>query len=358
MAKNLSHFEQDDIKAALADLSHKSVFLGFDAFIDFAASPIRQGNAVKPAALFETIGEWGAYMQEHDGENCSIELLDGKPRIGGNMAITANAISSFGIKTYCVGTFGYPGVHPVFSDMAPSCDLISVGSPGEAIALEFKNGKVILGMNRDVSLLDWETIKARAGLSRIIQCAGRSELLFLLNWSELPGSTGIFRGMREEVLPRLHGSKRLFIDFSDCSRRADPEILEILRVIGEMPPNIRVTLSLNKNEERIICSVLGIDAADPFTRGKKLVKELGLDSVFFHSREVNALVTREDCAALSPELCPTPAINVGAGDNFNAGAAIAMLMELSPGDTLKFAAETAGYFVKNGKSYNFKEGML
>ncbi len=351
MSNTKALFEWGDVKAALAGLSRKTVFLGFDAFIDFAASPIRHGNAIRPTAFFETIGEWGAYIMEHDGENCSIELLDGKPKIGGNMAITANAISSFGIKTHCVGTFGYPEMNPVFSGMAPPCQLISVGNPGEAIALEFKNGKVILGMNRDVGHLDWETVKARAGLERIIRCAEESQLIFLLNWSELPGSTGIFRGMREEVLACMKEDKRLFIDLSDCSRRGEQELVEILRILEEMPRNIRVTLSLNKNEERVICTVLGIGEQDPAGRGQKLVEMLGLDSVFLHSRTMNTLVTGTEQVSLEPELCSSPAANVGAGDNFNAGAAVAMLMGLSPADTLRFAAEAAGYFVKYGKSY-------
>jgi fructose-1-phosphate kinase PfkB-like protein len=52
------------------------------------------------------------------------------------------------------------------------------------------------------------------------------------------------------------------------------------------------------------------------------------------------------------EICLNPQINVGAGDNFNAGAAIGMMMDLSASDILGFATEAARYYIENGKSYN------
>jgi hypothetical protein len=355
MAKCVSYFERNDVKVKLSLISDKRVFLGFDAFIDFVAFPIKQGNAIKALTLFETIDELCSHMQKYNDETCSIELLESNPKAGGNMAITANAISSFGIKTYCVGSFGYPNINPVFCDMAKFCELISVCDPGEAIILEFKNGKVIFGMNRDVSFLDWNLIKERAGLSRIIDSVNLSELVFMLNWSELPGSTGIFKGMRDEVFPNVTGNKRLFIDISDCSRRKKEEILEILHVIENMPENVKVSFSMNKKEERIICSILGINSDDKLYRGKKLIEKLRIDSVFFHSRQMNVFVTAKDDVSLTPEICLNPKINVGAGDNFNAGAAIGMMMDLSAADILGLASEAARYYIENGKSYNLRE---
>lgn len=341
----------------ISKISKKHVFLGFDAFIDVTAAPIKKGNGVKPLEFFETTKDFGTFINELDGKNCSIEILDNLPRIGGNMAITAKAISSFGLKTHCFGTFGYPVMHPIFSEMAVNSNLISIGNPGESLVLEFKNGKIILGMNRDVNYLDWETVKKRAGISQIQRCVEQSDLIFLLNWSELPGATGIFKGISEDVLCNTKEKKILFVDFSDCSRRKNSEIHEILGIISDMPENIKVVLSLNKNEEEIICKAMRIDSEHSLERGRKLVNELNLKAVFLHSREVNALVSADDCAAIIPEIEPNPVICVGAGDNFNAGAAIGLLMELSLIETLELATKTAGYYLRNGKNYNFKEAI-
>ena len=352
-----SKLEPEQIEKAIEKICKKSVFLGFDAFLDITATPIKKGNGIRPLEFFETTRELGTFINELDGKNCSIEILDNIPRIGGNMAITAKAISSFGLKTHCIGTFGYPVMHSIFSKMAQDCNLISIGNPGESLVLEFKNGKIMFGMNRDVNYLDWATVKERAGLSRIQKYVGQSELIFLLNWSELPGSTGIFKGISDEVLTKTNESKILFIDFSDCSRREKSEIHEILSIISDMPDNIKVVLSLNKNEEEVICAAMEIDSKCNLERGRKLVNELGLKAVFFHSRNINAGVTADDCATIIPEAESNPVLNVGAGDNFNAGVAIAILMELSLNQTLDLATKTAGYYLRNGKNYNFEEAM-
>jgi len=205
--------------------------------------------------------------------------------------------------------------------------------------------------------LDWATVKERAGISQIQRYVDQSALIFLLNWSELPGSTGIFKGMSDEVLSKTNETKILFIDFSDCSRREKSEIHEILRIISDMPDNINVVVSLNKNEEEVICATMGIDSKCSLERGRKLVNEFGLKAVFFHSRDINAVVTDDDCATISPEKEPNPVLYVGAGDNFNAGAAIGLLMDLTLNQTLDLATKTAGYYLRTGKNYNFKEAI-
>ncbi|MFW0860024.1 MAG: PfkB family carbohydrate kinase [Dehalococcoidia bacterium] len=346
--------ERNAIETQLEKISNKNVFLGFDAFIDVVATPIKKGSGVKPLEFFETTKDLGTFINQLDEKNCSIEVLDQKPRIGGNMVITAKAISSFGLKTHCFGTFGYPVTHSIFSEMALDSNLISIGNPGESLVLEFKNGKIIFGMNRDVNNLDWSTVKERAGISKIQKYVDLSDLIFLLNWSELPGSTGIFKGMSDEVLSKTIGNKILFIDFSDCSRREKSEIIQILSIISELPDNIKVVLSLNKNEEEVICTAIGLDSKCTLERGRKLVQELDLKAIFFHSRDLNAVVTADDCATFSPEIEPNPVLYVGAGDNFNAGAAIALLMELPLSETLDLATKTAAYYLKNGKNYNYK----
>lgn len=353
MTYTYNYLDCNDIQASLTKLKDKTVFLGFDAFIDFPVSPIKQGNAIKPEAFFDTIGELGSYLNEHDGSNCSIELSDSLPRIGGNMANTANAISLLGIRTFCVGTFGYPVCDPIFSSMSELCELISVEAPGKSIVLEFKNGKVILGMNQGVNILNWDIVKKRAGLDKILKFVDSSELLFMLNWSELPNSTNIFRGMSLEIFSKITDDKLLFIDLSDCARRDASELSEIMEIIKTIPKNFRTILSMNRNEENIICAALGVNTTARKERGRELIELLHLDTVLFHSRELNAFVTRDDYAELVPDLCIYPKINVGAGDNFNAAAALGIWLGLNAEDCIGFAAEAARYYIENGKSFRF-----
>ena len=81
----------------------------------------------------------------------------------------ANAMLSLGLGVRYVGALGRPVVHPVFEEFARKTQAISLAEPGITTALEFKDGKLMLGNTRSLEEIDlsgcWKAVKK--GLSLI-----------------------------------------------------------------------------------------------------------------------------------------------------------------------------------------------
>ena len=74
----------------------------------------------------------------------------------------ANALASFGLKVTYLGILGYPNLHPVFADFAKRAEVHSIAEPGYTDALEFDDGKIMLGKHQSLKQMNWENIKSRA----------------------------------------------------------------------------------------------------------------------------------------------------------------------------------------------------
>ena len=57
----------------------------------------------------------------------------------------ANAMLSLGMNVRYIGALGSPNINPVFDEFARKTSAISLCEPGITTALEFKDGKVMLG---------------------------------------------------------------------------------------------------------------------------------------------------------------------------------------------------------------------
>src|ERR1700754_4658367 len=114
--------ERSDIMEMIRDralsLRHKTITLGFDGFIDTVARVIRHKDDHQAKSYFESSQEFGQYIVEKGEKNFSLELEEFATKLGGNMPITANALSQLGPSVNCIGSLGYPNIHPVFQKMA------------------------------------------------------------------------------------------------------------------------------------------------------------------------------------------------------------------------------------------------
>ena len=79
------------------------------------------------------------------GKSTNIELVNQVTKLGGNGPIMANALASFGIAVTYIGNLGYPTLHPVFEPFAKVAEVHSIAEPGHTDALEFEDGKIMLG---------------------------------------------------------------------------------------------------------------------------------------------------------------------------------------------------------------------
>lgn len=342
------------LKNNISKLASKKVTAGFDGFIDTIIRTIKSKREGKEPEFFTSINEFGQYIISKSSGNCSIEYEVINTKLGGNMPITSNALSNLGVHVNCIGAFGYPQVRTIFNTLSQNCTLHSFTEPGIATAYEFKNGKIIFGEAKALNSIGWNELKDIIGLEKLIHLFKQSHLFCLLNWSEIDTSTNIWKGIINEVLPAYKNEKKqiAFFDLSDCSKRSNDVILEMISLLQAFSKYTKVVLSLNRNESRIIYKVLfNENATDDFkTTCTKLFETLGINMLVFHSSEASYVFTNNNCIAGKSFFIKDPLFSTGAGDNFNAGFIATQLLELNPEESLLFANAIAAQYIQTGIS--------
>ena len=335
--------------------------IGFDGFIDTIVKLVKQKDSNgQPAVYVHSMAEWGNYILAKKGGNFSIELQQCSVKPGGNMPNMAMALAKLGVASHCIGALGYPGIDPVFSNMPPECRLYSFAPPGTCQAVEFDDGKMMLAGMDALNKADWNTLKERIPIDVLIHIFNESRLIGLLNWGELPASTGFWKGLLEEVLPQCrHQKEKLFlVDLSDCSSRSREEIIIALKLLPAFAAYGKVILSLNHNEAIFIHNQLFEPVSDhnnSMVFAQKLFDRLEIDTLVLHNRHKavacrnNALVEKNSFPVELPKLL------TGAGDNFNAGFCFAQLMNCTLEDSLLLAHLNASYYIKNAESAGWSQ---
>ena len=117
-------------------------------------------RAQKSFLRLPTIAQLAERLAAAAGRSTNIELVSQLTKLGGNGPIMANALASFGLKVTYLGILGYPNLHPVFADFAKRAEVHSIAEPGYTDALEFDDGKIMLGKHQSLKQMNWENIKA------------------------------------------------------------------------------------------------------------------------------------------------------------------------------------------------------
>ena len=345
-----------ELRISAKKMNTHRVFLGFDAFIDLVVKPIKTGNPENVESYYGNMEDFGQYLINKDSFNGSVELDLIKRKLGGNTPNLAFALGNLGVTYDCLAPFGSPLIDELFFPLQNFGNLVSIGDPGLSIAVEFLNGKLMLAINQDVNNLSWDRIKENISLAQIKEIVERSDMICLLNWSEVPKATDIFKRFKSEVMYCHSVEKPILIDLSDCSRKNHNEILEIIYVIADFARSSKIILGLNETESKIVCDVLGID--DKKSDAKKaedLRKRLKIHWVVFHNRFRSILAAEEGTYIFHTRMTSKAVIQTGAGDHFNAGLCLGYLDGLDPELCLILASVASGYYVENGKSANIDQ---
>ncbi len=338
------------------DLPSLSAAIGFDGFIDTIVKLVKQkeSNGLPPVYI-TTMAEWGNYILDKKVGNFSIELQQCSIKQGGNMPNMATAMAKLGIAVNCIGAMGYPDIDPLFTTMPGNCQLYSYASPGNCQAVEFDDGKMMLSSMGSLNHADWNTLQKRVSIDVLIKIFNEARLIGMLNWGELPASTGIWKGLLREVLPQCNKqqAKMFFVDFSDCSSRNKEEMTEAIELLPAFATYGRVILSLNYNESVFIHNQLfepiaGYDNSTVFAQ--KLFDRLQVDTLVLHTRHQAVACRSNELAEKSSTPVELPKLLTGAGDNFNAGFCFAQLMDCTLQDSLLLAHISASHYIANAES--------
>src|SRR6266536_3249288 len=149
------------LQSAVNRASQMTAFVGLDGFVDEILHVVDKRENAEKYSRLPTIAQLAERMATAAGQSTNIELVGQLTKLGGNGPIMANALASFGLRVTYVGILGYPNLHPVFADFARRAQTYSIAEPGYTDALEFDDGKIMLGKHQSLKQMNWENIKAR-----------------------------------------------------------------------------------------------------------------------------------------------------------------------------------------------------
>lgn len=333
---------------------YRDAFFGFDACIDYLVRVVKEKKGKEDSAFFNESSQFARFISDLNDKSCGIELHTKLSKPGGNMFITSNALGNLGVKSECVGTYGFPEILPVFKAASPNCSLHTIGETINATALEFDSSKVIMFDPGPYDNLSWESIRDSIGAEQLTKMIKGKKLVSFLNWSEIAGSTEIWRGFLNEIISNTfrNGNKSwFFTDFSDCSRKTADEIKEVIGLLGQLRSYFSVCLSLNQKEADLVATAFGLkNGGDDKAFITRLASYTNTDILIIH--RLNDAISFDGAGFSKSDtfLCSEPRILTGGGDNFNAGFCYALLSDLDQAESLLVANAVAGCYVRNGVS--------
>lgn len=346
--------EIDNSKVSLSD---KYAVAGFDGFIDIIVHPVdkRTGQGDKFSAM-PTITTFGNRILEAAGKSSNIELYPVMEKLGGNGPIMSNALLTAGVKVKYFGALGKPTIASVFEDFAKATDAVSIANPGVTHALEFKDGKVMLGKMRDLDDVNAEKLLEACSEKELCAIFEKADLIAPTNWTMLSNLNSIFDLLLEKVLPKISKKDRFFFfDLCDPQKRTNKDIEELLTKISAFDKFGKTILGLNLKEAEQIYRIMGHTPGEEYAESLKemaagIRKNLNIYAVVVHPTRSAACATAEGEHWVPGPFVEHPKLTTGAGDVFSAGFMMAQLLGLSIEASLTLAVCTSGFYVRNAKS--------
>lgn len=360
----------ENLERGAARLGALPALIGFDGFIDSIIDVVDQRHAMTPGGYsrIRTIGQFALRAGAAAGKSTNLEMVSKEERWGGNGPLMAGALASLGLPVTYIGSVGQddsPGkLHPLYAELGRRCErVIPVSPPAHTDALEFDDGKIMLGKPYNVQAVTWDRLLEVVGLDELTRHVERAALIGVVNWVMMGGVEGIWEGLCRDVLPRIapDNGRRIFIDLCDPAKRTDADIRRALVLLKTMNNLIPVTLGLNLAEAERVAEVLGIDAfGGPANQTKGGAIEgaarairagAALACVAVHPREGAAAAdARGNSAWFEGPFTTTPRLSTGAGDHFNGGFAFAQVLGLPLDECLAAGCAVSGAYVRDAAS--------
>lgn len=345
----------------LQNLSQKikqyNVLVGFDGFVDEIVRVVATRHSPSAFTPVSTITEFAERLQRAAGVGTNMELAVQQLKLGGNGPIYANALATLGASVTCIGALGQPEVHPVFHELAEKATLISIAPPAITQALEFDDGKIMLGKLEPLAGITYSALLEAVTADRLQQLWESSDLIGVNNWTMVPHMTELWQALLEHHCTENIAARRplLYFDLADPEKRTRDDIRACLRTITAFGRYFRVILGCNEKESREIAGVLGLATGGTsqevtLERAEAMRENLDIEGVVIHPIAFAAAATRTDTAAVNGPYEPRPRISTGAGDHFNAGVSLALAAGMELETALLVGVATSGYYVRHAAS--------
>ena len=341
--------------------SHLRAFVGLDGFVDEIIHVVDTRENAESFQRLPTILRLSERLAGAAGKSTNIELVTQRVKLGGNGPIMANALARLGVKITYVGALGYPNLHPVFNEFARSADVHSVCEPGKTDALEFDDGKLMLGKTAHFNEITWDNIQKRYGRDKFIQNFSTADLVGFVNWTMVPYMSELWDSLLAEFSPAQHDRRRkIFFDLADPEKRTPRDIERALGLIVKFEKFFEVILGLNEKEACAIGEVLGISTASPTRDGLsslsvEIQKRVPVDTLVIHPVPFALAVSGGQVSVIDGPFVAKPLITTGAGDHFNSGFCLGKLLGFDNAASVLCGVTTSGFYVRNAQSPSMED---
>lgn len=333
--------------------------VGMDGFIDEIVHAVARRESAEAYTRMGTIVELAERIASAAGKSGNIELVTRLVKIGGNGPIMANALNHLGMSVTYIGNLGYPEVHPVFREMASRCHVLSLAEPAHTDAVEFNDGKIMLGKMEMLREVTWERLLEVVGQDTLEAAVNHCRLLALVNWTMLPHASDIWEKILEHICPKISAAERYaFFDLADPEKRTRADIERMLHLVRAFSKYFRVIFGLNERESRQIAHALGasdiddmpVEEISAFIASKLSIHCVVVHPVQFAVCTIGGKTWRQDGPTT-----PRPLITTGAGDHFNAAFCVGASLGLGPEACLLMAVCCSGHYVMTAKTPSLQD---
>lgn len=344
------------LQAGLNRPAQLRAFVGLDGFVDEILHVVDKRESTDKFTRLPLIKQWGERITAAAGRSTNIELVSKLTKLGGNGPIMANALASFGIRVSYLGNLGYPNLHPVFADFAKRAEVTSIAEPGYTDAVEFEDGKVMLGKHQSLREVNWANVGARYGRDKFAAKIAESHFVGFVNWTMLTQMNEIWAATLQEIAPKLTGPRRtMFFDLADPEKRTRADIVAALELITAFEKYFDVILGLNEKESSEVGNALGLNTADHSPEGlvktgEQIRQRVPVHTLVIHPTSYALTVSGSGAAVVQGAFTPKPLITTGAGDHFNAGFCLGKLLGFDDACSLVTGVSTSGFYVRTAKS--------
>lgn len=348
--------------AALLDthahsLRDRRVTIGLDGFVDEIVSVVDKRASLDHFTPFPTLAAFGERIRAAAGKSTNAELFVQRVKLGGNGPIMANALAAFDARVSYVGNLGFPALHPAFDEFAKHAAIYSIAEPAHTDALEFEDGKLMLGKPAPLNDVTWDNLLKRVGRDTLFELFAGADLIGLQNWTMIPFMSDIWQHVLDEFCPKLPAGKQrtFFFDLADPERRKHEDIRHAIQLIGKFQKHFDTYLGLNEKESFEIGEVFGYRGAHDGEAAVKAVaqyihSQINIAGVVVHPRAYAVAASATGVVKADGPFVAKPLISTGAGDHFNAGFCLGKLIGADNEAALQMGVGTSGYYVRTANS--------
>lgn len=349
-----------DLRRFAPTAKQTPVLIGFDGFIDSIISVVDKRYDVDTYDAIPTIARFGEKISAAAGKSSNYELVTRQQKLGGNGPIMANAMARAGFDIHYVGAVGDGVIHPIFREFEDIATLHGIAAPAFTDALEFNDGKLMIGKHQSLRNVKQEQIDAVLGREVFAKLVRDCKMIATVNWSMCPLLGTIWDALADEILPGDDTKPEVFIDLTDPEKRTEEDLKTALDEITNLATMTKVTLGMNLKEASQVAHVLGVEIDDEpelaiQATAVMLRQAMGLYCAVVHPRRAAAGAMLGDdgkvhAATFHGPFIENPVLSTGAGDNFNAGFCLGMLAGMPIEQCLCAGTATSGFYVRNAKS--------